>query len=354
MGVHSNVQSVLGRRHPESEDRFICLDTLDAEHPELSLYAVLDGHGDALAAQFVQEKLPDYFRTAAGYAERDYERATRTCFARLHKELIEDAHSKGGTTISLALIDRRKEGRTFLAFLGDSPIFLRRKNISNNDVYLAFPLHNSSNPAIARNINAIATAPWEAKRHSRGINLYGSLGDALYEPIVNNCFFKHAQKFRDSEEMGASFDIPDPVKHKFKESLLEATTVDTPAWRHATLHSAKTLSYYLTDNAMEMLISPLQRTPDVMSFPTADLDCIAIGSDGAFPVTAFDRILTDLKRVPWTCTEQDVQKINQISTRLITRNNSDDKTLIIVKLVDDVNDVNDEDEEVGKEGPIAA
>ncbi len=348
--IHSCVQQRTGARHPLSEDRVICVDKLDESHPELSLYAVLDGHGDEHAAAFVQKHLPDSLKNIPAYAKGDYENAIRVCLAQLHETLITEAHSKGGTTISLALVDRRKmQGRTFLAFLGDSPIFIRRKNLTD-DVYQAFPLHNSSNPAVAsRNNWLTTTAPWESKRHPRGINLFGSLGDALYEPEINNTLIEHANTFVHTALSEST--QPTTAHHlmnHLKQNLLKTLVVDSPVWRHAALHSDKTLAYYLSGKATEMLSCPLQRVPDVMSFATIDLDLVVMGSDGAFPASAFDRIMGDLKKVHWTYTKQDFVTLEQFSTQLITRSNSDDKAVVMFRLADcDDSDTSNDLPEIG-------
>lgn len=329
--ITSSVAQQTGQRHLTSEDRYICNDIFDSG---LSLYAVCDGHGDALAAEFVKVNLPKYLMLADGFAEKNYVLALRNCISRLHTELVTEAHSKGGTTLSLALIDRQQGGHTILAFLGDSPIFVRRRHIIRDDVYLAFPLHNSSNPAIAyRNqLDKVATPPWETKRHSRGINLYASIGDALYEPSIANNFLYQARQLattlQKKDNTSESKDwLSDDSKQQLKHYLENAFPDTSPEARHARLHTSRTLSFYVSDKASLLEDCPLQREPDIMSIPTVDIDLISIGSDGAFPQSCFDKIMTVIRKVSDASAEDCPSRL---AKRLMSNDGKDDKTVLVI------------------------
>ncbi len=330
--IRSIVEQQTGQRHVLSEDRFICIDILDPDFPELSLYAVLDGHGDEHAAAFVENCLPKYLKQAEGFAEKKYVTAVRDCIQRLHTELVNDALSKGGTTLSLALVDRRRsEGQTILAFLGDSPIFVRRRHVLRDDVYLAFPLHNSSNPAVAlRNCpNQVATAPWESRRHPRGINLFASLGDALYEPTIANLYFKRACEMKiNSNDLAW---IKGDSEQLFKSELEKSLPADSPARKHAVLHTPKTLGYYLSDRAFLLDECPLQREPDIMSMPTCEIDIITLGSDGAFPQSCFDKIMTVIRKVADLSSDDALPRLTK---QLMPNEGRDDKTVLAITISD--------------------
>lgn len=363
--LSSCIKQKLGRRHAVNEDSFIIQTCLTETTPHLSLFGVFDGHADEKASAYVAEHLVRVLVESEAFQNGHFDEAMRECIAQLHSHMIDAAVSKGGTTVSLALVDQRQEGQTTLAFLGDSPIFVRRKSV-RDDVYLAFPMHHSSNPAIATRIcsRGVATAPWDLKRHPRGINLYGSIGDALYEPEVANPILRVATKLRAhayaartgsedgdenkdavregegegegraSEEMGAASGGEDDVSILFKR-FLEQELAEGPVLRNVRVQSPETLSYYLADSVKVLPFSPLQRVPDIMSIPTAELDMILIGSDGAFPLHYLHKAMDEMYKVTWFPGTEDNEVLSDLVSKLINGCvSSDDKTVVAIKIAE--------------------
>ena len=319
----------VGRRHTVCEDAFVCVDQIDDNTPNLSLYAVLDGHGDEKAAEFVRDNVKAYLTAAEGFDKKDYVTALRKCIRRLHDEIVDTAASKGGTTLSLALVDRKKfVGQTILAFLGDSPIFIRRRHLyqRESNVFQAFSLHDTSNPRIvsrvsaASNGNGILSPPWESRRcPPRGINVYGSIGDALYEPFIIRQFVDAAKTLRDPQQW-----------QTVKKHLEESETMSAVARRQAALHSVNTLAFYLSDNAIPSPgdVSPIQREPDIMSIATSDIDMIVMGSDGAFPRWSFGEVMTLFKSVDYTLETA----LRHAAETCIAKTSSDDQTVLVCQI----------------------
>ena len=68
-----------------------------------------------------------------------------------------------------------------------------------------------------------------------------------------------------------------------------------------------------------------------MSIPTCDIDIITLGSDGAFPQSCFDKIMTVIRKVADLSSDDALPRLTK---QLMPNEGRDDKTVLAITISD--------------------
>ena len=147
-----------------------------------TLLGVMDGHGGAETAEYLDEHLPSAWVDAFGDVEFHAETAMYAAVKRMHEET---KNMNAGATLSLVFIPN-SENIAYIAILGDSPVILQKPD---GTIHLS-PEHNVRTNATeldaAKGRGAYVYGGYMSVGYDGpGIQMTRVLGDAELDPIIN-------------------------------------------------------------------------------------------------------------------------------------------------------------------------